>query len=1333
MKVHAKRFFAILLTVLLIADSQSAACSTLVSFATGTKQVLASEVSTENSTDFVVDAETVEDTAESVEPAEAEQEEESSLPAEEADSEDEEEAVQEEESNTPEEDTEEADSEDAGDAEQEEDNSAGEMDSADEDSDEEQKAESFESGNGEETEADSDNDVQNDAEASQAAETIDQAAVLADSVLVTAVLEDSQTPISEEYTNVSIPVENDVLDLEKSPIEEEITCAAQVAGTNRLYVETFTYGFATVGESEISSLNRADITEGTCIFLHYFSNKKKTKYVYEDQDIKVTATVNDPEAVPDDAQFVVRPITKADNADAHETYMSALNDYSGKETSSFTDENTLLYDIAFLSQKADENGNPIEGEYVEIQPDGENVTISVAFKKKQMANDIGAKKNEDLAVYHLPLEESVKSDADSTMDVTSFEVSDVIVEPVNDNIQNVNVEKETVSFSVDVFSVFAFTVDFHFEGTDYSIPGSTQILLSELIQQLHITEDGTKDGKLVDVIDVKEVRFSNEELVTVDKVAGVITYLAADGLRENVDVGEQDFLITSKKAFSSDETMTIILKDGREIVVRVTDAPNALDVPISVYDYDDATLITIPNDLSSDRIYLVVWVGDSNDISAVTSNTPWTVIDVTGMKGQNSPYNIQIERFNIQEWSTDQSLNYSNLTPEQKANIKARLVHTTRNLDQMTLGQLKNRFWNESEFTLMWNGGFDGYGISGNHPSELVEEGRYEVNLKKTYTKEQDVVFEFENPSDAGPVDSGYYAVLRGLKYGGNPANDWEYYYYVVPVSVDGSNPKVYIPVTGYWSDNQQFSENWTNLSATIIRAKGNANIQEGGHKPDINAYTDAYVMGNYTFTYEGYVSETDDENQVERQEFRFVLKKAEYEPAKTPKEITGPGIDFGITANEFHQAGHLQSNFATNNYSGHGTSDINVQVDLTNKAGTSVASKITGNVFWNESRNATFLTNSNDVGKIGGNTTDALVIEEAPEAKIKNMIVDPIIDHGATMSDLLINKEPTFTPNSNSIDTTQFPDGITIYLDGDKLKDALAHNGNGDIKLNMLPNQVIVFNFDETENLRIGQILCNISGGESSFEFMAEHLVFNCASVKNLELDTSIGMHLVPKVDSKTYITGSSEGWIITSGYFENVSQPNEWHFRYQHLKEPKNIYVNFEKTLDDQKPEANEVFEFELSVWNDVDKTWDFVKTLENKESNIKYEIEPGDGRVFRIKEIGKKSTTEGNYKTDKKEYFVLARYYLDITAHATYYSTFEEAERVWRDDLQEDDGDTISKIVFKNETKEDTDTGTLRFTKSVTGGVTQEEAEGALTFTIQNETTGKYLQISEEGEAS
>ena len=54
---------------------------------------------------------------------------------------------------------------------------------------------------------------------------------------------------------------------------------------------------------------------------------------------------------------------------------------------------------------------------------------------------------------------------------------------------------------------------------------------------------------------------------------------------------------------------------------------------------------------------------------------------------------------------------------------------------------------------------------------------------------------------------------------------------------------------------------------------------------------------------------------------------------------------------------------------------------------------------------------------------------------------------------------------------------------------------------------------------------------------------------------------------------------------------------------------------------------------------------------------------------------------------------------------------------------------QIDLKDDYEEIT-TGKLTFTKTVTGGVTQEEAEGALTFTIQNETTEKYLAVSEAG---
>ena len=59
----------------------------------------------------------------------------------------------------------------------------------------------------------------------------------------------------------------------------------------------------------------------------------------------------------------------------------------------------------------------------------------------------------------------------------------------------------------------------------------------------------------------------------------------------------------------------------------------------------------------------------------------------------------------------------------------------------------------------------------------------------------------------------------------------------------------------------------------------------------------------------------------------------------------------------------------------------------------------------------------------------------------------------------------------------------------------------------------------------------------------------------------------------------------------------------------------------------------------------------------------------------------------------------------------------------------------LEYVNKYKEETveETGKITFTKSVTGGVTEEEAKGALTFTIQNTTTGNYLHVREEGEVS
>lgn len=133
-------------------------------------------------------------------------------------------------------------------------------------------------------------------------------------------------------------------------------------------------------------------------------------------------------------------------------------------------------------------------------------------------------------------------------------------------IEETSVQNKTVTFHTDGFSIFglAYTVDFHYNGIDYSIPGESQILLSELIEQLQIMNGDA----LLDVKDVAGVQFTDEHLVTVQEVSGLISY----NDQEDIDVGEKDFLLSSKGAFSSEECLTIWLANGEPIVVGVTDA-----------------------------------------------------------------------------------------------------------------------------------------------------------------------------------------------------------------------------------------------------------------------------------------------------------------------------------------------------------------------------------------------------------------------------------------------------------------------------------------------------------------------------------------------------------------------------------------------------------------------------------------------------------------------------------------------------------------------------------------------------------------------------------------
>ena len=190
----------------------------------------------------------------------------------------------------------------------------------------------------------------------------------------------------------------------------------------------------------------------------------KRVYTYEDDQVSVTATLSDPAAVPDDAEFKVTPITANSAVNA---YLEALNKNSDEETE-FTEENTLLYDIAFLVDKMDEDGNVISGEKVEFEPEVGTVKIEIKYKKSQLTGELGATDDEDVEIKHLPLSDAVLESVDTTVEATNISANDIKVEDVRAEVSVTENGVDIVEFVTDSFSVYASWVN----GKLKAIPGT---------------------------------------------------------------------------------------------------------------------------------------------------------------------------------------------------------------------------------------------------------------------------------------------------------------------------------------------------------------------------------------------------------------------------------------------------------------------------------------------------------------------------------------------------------------------------------------------------------------------------------------------------------------------------------------------------------------------------------------------------------------------------------------------------------------------------------------------------------------------------------------------
>ena len=203
------------------------------------------------------------------------------------------------------------------------------------------------------------------------------------------------------------------------------------------------------------------------------SEEPRKEYVYEDSKVRVTATLETPGAVPAEAEFRVTEVTPDSDAYNYDAYMEALNDSAQTSADvtqtdagsqqgmkvtgiSYDESNTLLYDVAFIMQSYDEEGNVIEGGEYEYQPDEGSVDIRIEFKEGQLTDSLGISDEQEVAINHLPLSDKVKDKNDTTADATDISTDDISVEPIAaDSVTLKDGGMDQADFQMESFSVIA--------------------------------------------------------------------------------------------------------------------------------------------------------------------------------------------------------------------------------------------------------------------------------------------------------------------------------------------------------------------------------------------------------------------------------------------------------------------------------------------------------------------------------------------------------------------------------------------------------------------------------------------------------------------------------------------------------------------------------------------------------------------------------------------------------------------------------------------------------------------------------------------------------------
>ena len=166
---------------------------------------------------------------------------------------------------------------------------------------------------------------------------------------------------------------------------------------------------------------------------------RKTIYIAFGKGVKVTATLEDANAVPDDARLRV---TEIDDDEMYAAYLEAMDE--AEPEIEHTKDNTVLRDISFIMKDED-------GEETEYEPTEGSVKITIEYLENHLQDWFGVEDAAEVKTYHLPLAEGVKAEGEKTIDVQNVKASDINVQELDSDVKT----EKKVEVEVDSFSMFA--------------------------------------------------------------------------------------------------------------------------------------------------------------------------------------------------------------------------------------------------------------------------------------------------------------------------------------------------------------------------------------------------------------------------------------------------------------------------------------------------------------------------------------------------------------------------------------------------------------------------------------------------------------------------------------------------------------------------------------------------------------------------------------------------------------------------------------------------------------------------------------------------------------